>query len=97
MCVDSYGFLVQALEYAQCRPTPVISRNRTLPNISAVGPGSVRRMASELPLDECQALWLVDVCGFSYAAAGRETGTDVETIRARITAGRQRLRAQIGQ
>lgn len=57
--------------------------------------GFVRRTAAELPFEESHALWLVDVCGCSYADAARQSCVDADTIRARIASGRQRLRAQL--
>ena len=34
----------------------------------------MRHATDRLPLDQAHALWLVDVCGLTYAEAAAETG-----------------------
>lgn len=53
---------------------------------------SVRAAAGELPFPQAQALWLVDVCGCSYAEAAAEARTTRESILCRVAGGREALR-----
>lgn len=54
----------------------------------------VRAATASLPFEEAHAIWLVDVCGCSYADAAIQSCTDVESIRRRVDQGRRRVRTQ---
>lgn len=55
----------------------------------------IRQTAADLPLDEARALWLVDVCGLTYAHAAREATTTPGTIAMLVSSGRTRLRSRL--
>lgn len=96
ICIDSYGFLVQAFEISRFRPHRTSSSSSTtLPRLIDAEPDHIRRVAAELPFEESHALWLVDVCGSNYTDAARQCCVDADIIRARVANGRQRLRAQL--
>jgi DNA-directed RNA polymerase specialized sigma24 family protein len=66
----------------------------TLPSGSDIAQ-SVRAAAGELPFPQAQALWLVDVCGCSYAEAAAEARTTREGIVRRVASGREALRRRV--
>lgn len=53
--------------------------------------GLVPAAASELPFAQAQALWLVDVCGCTYADAAAEVRTTRGDIVRRVAGGREAL------
>ena len=66
-----------------------------MPPLHGADTETIRRVASELPFEESHALWLIDVCGCSYASAATQACVDADTIRSRVANGRHRLRAQL--
>ncbi len=72
-------------------------RRRTSPTDS--GPAehdtfdaAVHHAADRLPLEQAHALWLVDVCGLTYAQAANETGTTPKRFAKRLHAARSTIR-----
>jgi len=48
-----------------------------------------------LPIDQAQALWLVDVCGCSYQQAAIEASANQAAIARRVRRGRETVRHRI--
>ncbi|NNF63098.1 MAG: sigma-70 family RNA polymerase sigma factor [Acidimicrobiia bacterium] len=53
---------------------------------------SIRTAASELPIREAEAIWLVDVCGCTYAQAAEEARTSPQTISSLVSRARPAIR-----
>ena len=93
------GCLVDAswLQTSAWASTAFPRRRRTSPTDS--GPAqhdtfgaAVRHAADRLPLDQAHALWLVDVCGLTYAQAADETGITPKRFAKRLHAARSTIR-----
>ena len=56
---------------------------------------AVRNATDRLPLDQAHALWLVDVCGLTYAQAADETGITPERFAKRLHAARISIRKAV--
>lgn len=56
---------------------------------------AIKRAAANLPYDDAQALWLVDVCGHRYGTAAKEAGTSTGELADRVRSGREQIRADI--
>lgn len=53
---------------------------------------SIRTAASQLPIREAEAIWLVDVCGCSYTQAAAEARTSPQTIACLVSRARPAIR-----
>lgn len=53
---------------------------------------AVRHAADRLPLDQTHAVWLVDVCGLTYAEAAAETRTTPNRFAKRLHTARTTIR-----
>lgn len=49
---------------------------------------AVRHAADRLPFEQAHALWLIDVCGLTYAQAAEETGITPKRFARRLHAAR---------
>ena len=47
--------------------------------------------ADQLPIQQAQALWLVDVCALSYAEAAAEAGVDPPILAGRLHRARRQI------
>lgn len=56
---------------------------------------AVRDALPSLTIDEASALWLVDVCGVSYAEAADSMGCSKRAIERSVTNGRRRIRDSV--
>jgi DNA-directed RNA polymerase specialized sigma24 family protein len=75
-------------------------RRRTSPTDS--GPAehdtfdaAVHHAADRLPLEQAHAVWLVDVCGLTYAQAADETGITPKRFAKRLHAARSTIRKAV--
>jgi hypothetical protein len=58
---------------------------------------TAREAAGELPMEQAAAVWLVDICGSSYADAAVELGCSREVIATSVAAGRVQIRQRLGR
>ena len=56
---------------------------------------SVRYATDRLPFDMAHAVWLVDVCGLTYADAAAETGTNPKRFANRLHTARTTIRKAV--
>lgn len=56
---------------------------------------AVRHATDRLPLDQAHALWLVDVCGLTYADAAAETHTTPKRFAKRLHTARTTIRKAV--
>ena len=69
-------------------PTPSPAEHETFD-------AAVRHATDRLPLDQAHALWLVDVCGLTYAQAAAETGTNPKRFAKRLHTARTTIRKAV--
>ena len=56
---------------------------------------AVRHATDRLPLDQAHAVWLVDVCGLTYAEAAAETDTNPKRFTKRLHTARTNIRKAV--
>ena len=81
----------------------VIPRLRRRPASKEVGPcpealfgPNVRAATERLPQAQAEAIWLVNVCGYSYERAAITTGVSRGQVAERVAEARQRIRQELG-
>ena len=57
---------------------------------------AVRAALSQLPHTQARALWLVDVCGASYAQVAAETSVDRRSVIREVRGARHAIRDHVG-
>ena len=57
---------------------------------------AVREAADRLPIKQAEAVWLVDVCGLSYADAASAAGVSRDTLARRLHRARRFIVASAG-
>ncbi|MDW3221020.1 MAG: hypothetical protein R8F63_20645 [Acidimicrobiales bacterium] len=62
---------------------------------SAISISPTSAACSTLPLDQTHALWLVDVCGLTYAHAAAENGTNPRRFAKTLHAARTTIRKAV--
>lgn len=88
------GCLIDALEWVPTSTwlaSPGPSRRRRRAQHPGDFTASVRAAADDLPLELAQALWLVDVCGCTYANGAGEVGIDRAAFATRVRDARQSI------
>lgn len=97
ICVESYGMVVHALDTGvMTHLSSWVSRAERLYRSGSNAPGAVctvKLQAEELAFSEAKALWLVDVCGSSYAEAATEMRVSRDELAAFVSGGRTQIRA----
>ena len=101
ICIDSYGVALHLMDVmfatGMCHPSTAASE-RECPMVDDFGDGfdvRVRSAVDELPIEQAQAVWLVDVCSCSYDEAAREVGISRTQLCARVAEGRRFVRYAI--
>lgn len=100
LCIEGSGWVIHAIDGASNALT-VLRRFTAFTHRPATSvlpcdrAEQTRRAASQLPIDQAQAIWLVDVCGYSYSAAADVIDADHETVAARVSRGRQNIRQRV--
>lgn len=96
------GCLLDAswLQTSAWATTAIPRRRRTAPPTpTPVGhetfDAAVRHATDRLPLDQAHALWLVDVCGLTYAEAAAETGITPKRFAKRLHTARTTIRKAV--
>lgn len=56
---------------------------------------AVRLATNHLPFEEAEALWLVDVCDYTYREAAARAGVKQDIFARRIRSARQDLRRHV--
>ena len=99
LCLLDVGCLLDAswLQTSAWATTAFPRRRRTVPRDLRRGghetfEAAVREATDCLPLDQAHALWLVEVCGLTYAEAAAETGTKPRRFAKRLRTARTTIR-----
>lgn len=102
LALTDVGCLLDAswLQTSAWASTVYPRRRRTTPTdaspvVHETFDAAVRNATDRLPIDQAHALWLVDVCGLTYAQAANETGITPRRFTKRLHAARSTIRKAV--
>lgn len=99
VCIETYGLVLHTLDSGWWDSSLISLRNRSRRHIKQPNTPSeveqIRLAAASLPYEQTAALWLVDVCGYSYNEAAADMRVSVETVRDRVAMGRNAIRSEV--
>ena len=52
----------------------------------------IRAVAADLPIEQATAVWLIDMCGYSYDVAAAALGVSRDELAAQVTEARRTIR-----
>lgn len=84
------AWIASALPVRHTEPPPTNSHS-----VDDAFAHDVRAAADRLPFRQAHAVWLVDVCGLTYAEAATEIGTTPERFAKRLHAARTTIRKAV--
>lgn len=106
LCIESAGWVAQFVEASVVHPILPLRRSVSRvaqtstvehhePDDRSATVAVIREAASDLPIDQAKALWLIDVCGCGYDEAAETLGVDRAELAGRIGDARRAIRHSI--